>query len=286
MVGPQRRAGRRTPLSRAFRAWRLPTTVAAAGGVVVQLPFQGCVGAESLAGDAFCAPWLEPPKFAAGLVGLDASPALGAVANIGSCVVFCRAFVLPQYYGLAPDGRPERPRRASDADEPHANRRVARAGVHLGRRARAHGAAGRRLRRGLGAARPLPLADGDAVRHRWNSTCRRPCGPVGALDRCRRAAVPRTTAARASARRACGVWRARSPTPRAAAAAAPPTRDSSRMEWSRSSAPRSSVPTSTPRSSPRCPTRSPCRASSPLLGFRARVRTDKRCVVAASWATD
>ena len=62
-----------TPLSRAFRAWRLPASVAAAGGVVVQLPFQGCVSVESLAGDAFCAPWLEPPKFAAGLEdsGLD-----------------------------------------------------------------------------------------------------------------------------------------------------------------------------------------------------------------------
>ena len=82
------------PLSRAFRAWRLPASVAAAGGVVVQLPFQGCVGAESLAGDAFCAPWLEPPKFAAGLVGLDASPALGAVADIG-CVLY---FAVLSYY--------------------------------------------------------------------------------------------------------------------------------------------------------------------------------------------
>ena len=75
------------PLSRAFRAWRLPASVAAAGGVVVQLPFQGCVSVDSLAGDAFCAPWLEPPKFAAGLVGLDASPALGAVAN-GGCLLY------------------------------------------------------------------------------------------------------------------------------------------------------------------------------------------------------
>ncbi|CAH0377551.1 unnamed protein product [Pelagomonas calceolata] len=82
------------PLSRAFRAWRLPTSVAAAAGVVVQLPFQGCVGAESLAGDAFCAPWLEPPKFAAGLVGLDASPALGSVANIG-CLLY---FAVLSYY--------------------------------------------------------------------------------------------------------------------------------------------------------------------------------------------
>ena len=84
------------PLSRAFRAWRLPTSVAAAGGVVVQLPFQGCVGAESLAGDAFCAPWLEPPKFAASLVGLEPSPALGAVANIG-CLLY---FAVLTYYAL------------------------------------------------------------------------------------------------------------------------------------------------------------------------------------------
>ncbi len=82
------------PLSRAFRSWRLPTTVAAGGGVVVQLPFQGCVSVDSLAGDAFCAPWLEPPKFAAGLVGLDASPALGAVANIG-CLLY---FAVLTYY--------------------------------------------------------------------------------------------------------------------------------------------------------------------------------------------
>ena len=82
------------PLSRAFRAWRWPTSVAAAGGVVVQLPFQGCVSVESLAGDAFCAPWLEPPKFAAGLVGLESSPALGAVANIG-CLLY---FAVLSYY--------------------------------------------------------------------------------------------------------------------------------------------------------------------------------------------
>jgi hypothetical protein len=101
-----------TPLSRAFRAWRLPTSVAAAGGVVVQMPFQGCVSAKSLAGDAFCAPWLEPPKFAAGLVGLDASPALGAVANVG-CLLY---FAVLSYYAtvLLPtvgrSGRAARPK--------------------------------------------------------------------------------------------------------------------------------------------------------------------------------
>jgi hypothetical protein len=101
-----------TPLSRAFRAWRLPTTVAAAGGVVVQLPFQGCVGVPSLAGDAFCAPWLEPPKFAADLVGLESSPALGTVANIG-CVLY---FAVLSYYAtvLLPtvgrSGRAARPK--------------------------------------------------------------------------------------------------------------------------------------------------------------------------------
>ena len=100
------------PLSRAFRAWRLPASVAAAGGVVVQLPFQGCVSVESLAGDAFCAPWLEPPKFAAGLVGLDASPALGAVADIG-CLLY---FAVLSYYAtvLLPtvgrSGRAARPK--------------------------------------------------------------------------------------------------------------------------------------------------------------------------------
>lgn len=100
------------PLSRAFRAWRLPTSVAAAGGVVVQLPFQGCVGAPSLAGDAFCAPWLEPPKFAAGLVGLEPSPALGAVADIG-CLLY---FAVLSYYAtvLLPtvgrSGRAARPK--------------------------------------------------------------------------------------------------------------------------------------------------------------------------------
>jgi len=100
------------PLSRAFRAWRLPTSVAAAGGVVVQLPFQGCVGVPSLAGDAFCAPWLEPPKFAAGLVGRDASPALGFVANVG-CLLY---FAVLSYYAtvLLPtvgrSGRAARPK--------------------------------------------------------------------------------------------------------------------------------------------------------------------------------
>ena len=82
------------PLSRAFQAWRLPASVAAAGGVLVQLPFQRCVGVSTLAGDAFCAPWLEPPKFAAGLVGLGPSPALGAVADAG-CLLY---FAVLAYY--------------------------------------------------------------------------------------------------------------------------------------------------------------------------------------------
>lgn len=82
------------PLSRAFQAWRLPASVAAAGGVLVQLPFQRCVGVSSLAGDAFCAPWLEPPKFAASLVGLGPSPALGAVADAG-CLLY---FAVLAYY--------------------------------------------------------------------------------------------------------------------------------------------------------------------------------------------
>ena len=67
----------------AFGAWRAVATIAAAGGVAAQVPFQRCVAAPSLIEDGWCAAWLEPPKFAAGLTGLDASPALDAVATAG-----------------------------------------------------------------------------------------------------------------------------------------------------------------------------------------------------------
>ena len=188
------------PLSAAFRAWRLPTSVAAAGGVVVQLPFQGCVGAESLAGDAFCAPWLEPPKFAAGLVGLDASPALGAVADIG-CLSY---FAVLSYYAtvlLPTVGRSGRAARPKLMDLTPIGAWRALGFLSDDVLAPPGAAAGRRFGR-LGAARPLPLADGDVVRSGWNRARRRlPRRPVGPANRGRRAALPGPTAARASARR-------------------------------------------------------------------------------------
>lgn len=48
-------------LATAFRAWRGPAVAAAVGGVVVQVPFQGCNFEGNVRGNAFCAPWLEPP---------------------------------------------------------------------------------------------------------------------------------------------------------------------------------------------------------------------------------
>ena len=66
----------------------------------------------ALAADASCAAWLEPPQFAAALVGLSPSPALGLLAN-GACALYFG--VLAYYLGvLLPDvgrrGRAPRPR--------------------------------------------------------------------------------------------------------------------------------------------------------------------------------
>lgn len=82
-------------LGRAFVFWRYVATVAASAGVALQVPFQGCVAAPSLAEASWCAPWLEPPAFAAGLVGVAASPALGRLAAAG-CVLYA---VVLAYYG-------------------------------------------------------------------------------------------------------------------------------------------------------------------------------------------
>ena len=100
------------PIARAFCLWRNVAGVAASAGVLVQAPFQGCLSSPSLAGDALCAPWLEPPKFAAGLVGLQASPFLGNLAYAG-CALY--SLVLA-YYGLVllpsvgREGRAKRPK--------------------------------------------------------------------------------------------------------------------------------------------------------------------------------
>ena len=83
------------PLSVAFKGWRAAATLAAVGGVAVQLPFQPCAFAPSgLLADAGCAAWLEPPAFAADLVGLAPSPALSAIAS-AACALY--AAVLAYY---------------------------------------------------------------------------------------------------------------------------------------------------------------------------------------------
>ena len=49
-------------LRSSFLTWRALASVAAAGGVLVQAPFQSCVAVPQLAADARCAAWLEPPQ--------------------------------------------------------------------------------------------------------------------------------------------------------------------------------------------------------------------------------
>ena len=92
-------------------AWRALATVAAAGGVVVQLPFQPCSLAPAPFADASCGAWLEPPQFAAGLVGLSASPTLATLAQLFLCLyvsvlAYYGAVLLPQ---VGRRGRAPRP---------------------------------------------------------------------------------------------------------------------------------------------------------------------------------
>ena len=86
----------RSALVAAFASWRLLASAAATAGVLVQIPFQPCVSAPTLTADASCAAWLEPPKFAARLIGLAPSPELGVVAN-GFCALY---FAVLAYYGF------------------------------------------------------------------------------------------------------------------------------------------------------------------------------------------
>lgn len=78
-----------------FLTWRALASVAAAGGVLVQAPFQSCLAVSELAADASCAAWLEPPQFAANLIGLSPSAELGLLAN-GFCGLY---FCVLAYYG-------------------------------------------------------------------------------------------------------------------------------------------------------------------------------------------
>ena len=245
-----------TPLSRAFRAWRLPTTVAAAGGVVVQLPFQGCVGVPSLAGDAFCAPWLEPPKFRCGSRRSRRVAGSRLCCEYRLCVVFCRAFVLRD--GLAPSGRPERPR-------PRARPKLMNF-TPIG----AWRALGFISDDAIAPTAPPPAvgsAEGSAPLDRFRSLMGTLYGMAGLAHAADCFAGPSAllTAAGAPPFRdlpppaqarlrvvSSGPDRLRREPPRR-----PRRRRGTRRVWSssRCSAPRSSVPTPTPRSSPRCPTR-------------------------------
>jgi hypothetical protein len=80
--------------------------------VVVQAPFQGClVSSSALSDDPWCAAWLEPPRFAAGLVGLGPSTTLGTLASAGCALYFgvLAYYVLVVVPLVGRDGRAARP---------------------------------------------------------------------------------------------------------------------------------------------------------------------------------
>ena len=97
-------------IGRTFCIWRMIACIAASLGVVLQAPFQGCLEVPSLAGDAFCAPWLEPPQFAAGLIGLE-STSLSLLATTG-CTLYALVlvyYVLVLLPSVGREGRAKRP---------------------------------------------------------------------------------------------------------------------------------------------------------------------------------
>ena len=98
-------------LRSAFLTWRALASVAASAGVLLQAPFQPCLAAPALAADAACAAWLEPPQFAAALVGLSPSPELGLLANCActlylAVLAYYAAVLLPN---IGRRGRAQRP---------------------------------------------------------------------------------------------------------------------------------------------------------------------------------
>jgi len=101
-----------TSITNVFLAWRNVATLAACTGVIIQVPFQTCIGASSLVESSWCAPWLEPPKFAAGLVGIEASPALelltlGGCALYGIVLIYYVVVLLPSVGRSGRAARPE-----------------------------------------------------------------------------------------------------------------------------------------------------------------------------------
>ncbi|VEU40205.1 unnamed protein product [Pseudo-nitzschia multistriata] len=115
--------GRKDPgtgLARAFLAWRAVATLAAFAGVLAQLPFQLPCGGEGppLPDRPLCAPWLEPPFYAASLVagpneaeahglGLSLAPVVGAGCLLYAGVLVYYAGVLVPAVGRS--GRAKRP---------------------------------------------------------------------------------------------------------------------------------------------------------------------------------
>ena len=74
-------------IGNAFILWRNVATFSASTGVIIQGPFQTCLGASSILDSSWCAPWLEPPKFASGLIGISASPTL-EVLTLSGCALY------------------------------------------------------------------------------------------------------------------------------------------------------------------------------------------------------
>lgn len=85
-------------IGRVYRIWKNIAVLAAAAGVVIQAPFQQhcLLQVSSLSQDPFCAPWLEPPQFAAGLVGMTRDFPTIELATAG-CALYALVLV---YYSL------------------------------------------------------------------------------------------------------------------------------------------------------------------------------------------
>jgi len=98
-------------LGQIFLVWRGVASIAALAGVGIQAPFQGCLASNSLVGDPFCAPWLEPPKFAADLVGLAPSETLSIAATSGCALytIVLAYYVIVLLPSVGRSGRAARP---------------------------------------------------------------------------------------------------------------------------------------------------------------------------------
>ena len=81
-----------------YTVWRWLASVAAAGGVLLQVPGQTCLAVDDLVASPSCAAWLEPPFAAASLVGLPQPPlGLGAEFSIAELALGIYLFYLCYY---------------------------------------------------------------------------------------------------------------------------------------------------------------------------------------------